>query len=108
MLRQKERERVCFLSVWIVFVGVWVWERRERCEGYFWNFEKNGAGPRELCLFKKLKTVTEIKNKNNYYIYSYHFDPIAMQSSIIEVMAKVAIGLADIKAYFHNIFWYNL
>ena len=39
-----------------------------------------------------------------YKFYSYHFDPIAMQSSIVEVMAEVALGLAHIKAYFHNIF----
>ena len=39
-----------------------------------------------------------------YKVYSYHFDPIAMQSSIVEVMAEVALGLAHIKAYFHNIF----
>ena len=43
-----------------------------------------------------------------YKVYSYHFDPIAMQGSIVEVMAEVAFGLAHIKAYFHNIFWYNL
>ena len=39
-----------------------------------------------------------------YKVYSYHFDPIAMQSSIVEVMAEVALSLAHIKAYFHNTF----
>ena len=61
---------MCFLSVWIVFVGVLSVREKGKVEGYFWNFKKKGAGPRGLCLFKKLKSVTEIKNKNNYYIYS--------------------------------------
>ncbi|KAK7816193.1 hypothetical protein CFP56_000607 [Quercus suber] len=33
-----------------------------------------------------------------YKVYSYHFDPIALQSSIVDVMAEVALGLAHIKA----------
>ena len=68
MLRERERERVCFLSVWIVFVGVWVWGRRERCKGYFWYFEKRDRAT-WIVSFKKVKNCIEVKNKNNY-IYS--------------------------------------
>ena len=68
---ERKRERVCVFSVCGLYLSVCDCEREGKgVKGIFGISRKKGAGPRGLCLFKKLKSVTEIKNKNNYYIYS--------------------------------------